>query len=96
MIRRPALLVTTTLTTATALTLGAAGWLGMLEQPWRDVPVLAWLAPEHPATDPDRAAGADVVVSPDPARRTGDGPAPGPAPSSGPPHHWRSVSTRST
>ena len=80
MVRRPALMVTATLTTTTALTLGAAGWLGMLEQPLRDVPVLGWLTGAGPGADPDPAAGTDVAITPDPAPRTGDGPAPGPAP----------------
>lgn len=80
MVRRPALLATATLTSTTALTLVAAGWLGMLEHPLRDIPVLAWLAPEGPVKDPGGAAGADVVVMPDPAPRTERGPASGPAP----------------
>lgn len=75
--RRPALLATTTLTVATALTLLAAGMLGMLEHPWRDVTVLTWLASERavPAGE-----GSRLAVPPDPAPPTGDGSSPGPAP----------------
>lgn len=80
MTRRPALLVTATLTSTTALTLVAAGWLGMLEHPLRDIPVLAWLTPEGPRTDPGAAVAVDVAVPPDPAPRTDRGPASGPAP----------------
>jgi hypothetical protein len=79
MARRPALLVTATLTTTTALTLVAAGSLGMLEDPLRDIPVLAWLAPDDPVSEPDAFAGADIVA-PDPTPRTGPGAASGPAP----------------
>ena len=75
-----ALPVTATLVVATGLTLGAAGMLGMLEHPDRDVPVLQWLSPERPETDPDRAAQAAAVVPPGPTSGTSPGPTSGPAP----------------
>ena len=81
MLRSRALPVTAALVVATGLTLGAAGALGMLERPVRDVPVLQWLSPDRPETDPDRDAGAGDVVTPGPTLRTDHGPASGPAPS---------------
>lgn len=63
--RSRALPVTAALVVATGLTLGVAGALGMLERPVRDVPVLQWLSPDRPETDPDRVAGAGDVVTPD-------------------------------
>jgi hypothetical protein len=78
--RPRALPATAALVVATGLTLGAAGALDMLEQPVRDVPVLQWLSPDRPETDPDRVAGVEAVVTLDPAQRTDRGPAPGPAP----------------
>lgn len=55
MARRPAPLATATLVISTALMLTGAAQLGMLEQPFRDVPILRWLTPEGPATQ----GGAD-------------------------------------
>lgn len=78
--RPGALPATAALVVATGLTLGAAGALGMLERPVRDVPVLQWLSPDRPETDPDRVAGVEAVVTPGPAQRTDRVPAPGPAP----------------
>jgi hypothetical protein len=78
--RPRALPATAALVVAAGLTLGAAGALGMLEHPVRDVPVLQWLSPDRPETDPDRVAGVEAVVTPGPAQRTDRGPAPGPAP----------------
>ena len=80
MLRSRALPVTAALVVATGLTLGATGALGMLERPVRDVPVLQWLSPDRPETDPDRVAGAGDVVTPGPTPRTDRGPASGPAP----------------
>jgi len=80
MTRSRALLAIASLVVAAGLTLGAAGMLGLIELPVRDGPLLAWLKPERPETDPDRAAGAGHVPSLDPAPRTDPGPAPGPAP----------------
>lgn len=76
--RRPTMVMTATLSVATGLTLTAAGMLGMLEQPLRDVPVLAWLVDDRPSTS--TGAGAAVAVAPDPALRPDLGRAPGPAP----------------
>lgn len=80
MLRSRALPVTAALVVATGLTLGATGALGMLERPVRDVPVLQWLSPDRPETDPGRVAGAGDVVTPGPTPRTDRGPASGPAP----------------
>jgi hypothetical protein len=78
--RPRALPATAALVVATGLTLGAAGALDLIERPVRDVPVLQWLAPDRPETDPDRVAGAGAVVPPGPTPGTLRGPASGPAP----------------
>lgn len=80
MTRSRALLAIASLVVAAGLTLGAAGMLGLIELPVRDGPLLAWLKPERPETDPDRAAGAGAVVMPGPTQGTVRGPASGPAP----------------
>jgi hypothetical protein len=80
--RPRALPATAALVVAAGLTLGAAGALGMLERPVRDVPVLRWSVPERPETDPDGAPAADAVVTPGPTQGTARGPASGPAPAS--------------
>ena len=80
MAHRRALPAATALVVATVLTLGAAGVLGMLEHPVRDVPVLRWLTQDGPATDPDLAVDVAPVPTPDPTQRTPSGRASGPAP----------------
>jgi hypothetical protein len=80
MARARALSMTTTLTVAVGLLLGASGVLDVLEHPVSQSPVEAWSAPDLPATPRHDADAPAFVPTSDPASRADAAAAPGPTP----------------